>query len=280
MRQYDFPTVGDILDQSVSETLGSSDRTIDAIGDTSLIAELDSINREFIRYSHTKHDNKGWSWMEDTYDFQTKASTALNGAVSAGASSIIVDSVASFVAGGGQLYILTSKGLIDFVTYTSGVSTTVPVTASTVDVAHADGEYVELLYDLPDDFAKSKTLFVNSVPYQYVVLQQLPQGLCYSSYNGSLLLPKGIGAQDCTLVYDKKPDALSTGDETADRARSLNIPKDFSKYAVEMLNSFIFMKRRKRDDAMISKNMAMEVLRDALAYDINPTTTSGLSASW
>ena len=218
--------------------------------------------------------------MEEVHHFQSKAATALNGAVSSGASQIIVDSVSGFVSAGGQLYVLTSKGLVDFMTYTSGASTTVPVTASTVNVSHSDGEVVEVLYALPTDYAKSKTLLVNTVPFEYTSLVQLPSYRFYSIYNGSMLLPKGIGAQDCSLIYDKKGRDLSTGDDTADRALSMNIPTDFIRYAQESLNAYIFMKKRRREDAAISKALAAETLQDALSYDISTSTSGGLRAAW
>lgn len=280
MREYDFPTVGDILTGSVQETLGSSTSTVEAISTASLIRELDRINRQFIRSAHTKHDNKGWSWMESVYNFKTYAATALNGAVSAGASSIIVDSVTGFVTAGGQLYALTSKGLVDFITYTDGSSTTLPVTASTV-IAHSDGEHTELLYDLPSDFAKEKWLILSQSAYEYhKYTGTLPSFRSYSVYNGAILFPKNIGSQDVTLVYDKQAANLDTGVEATDLAADMDIPTDFIRYATESLNAYIFMKRRRREDAQISLQLAEQTLREALSYDINHALNGGLSVSW
>lgn len=280
MREYDFPTVGDILTGSVQETLGSTTTTVDALSTESLIREIDRINRQFIRAAHTKHDNKGWSWMESVYNFQTYAATALNGAVSASAASIVVDSGTNFLSTGGQFYILTTKGLIDFITYTAKSTHTLTTTASTVNVAHADGEWTELLYDLPSDFAKEKYLLVGTTPYEYMKYAGLPSYRTYSVYNGVMFLPKSIGAQDCTLIYDKIARDLNSGDTTADQLLSLDIPIDFIRYATESLNAYIFMKRRRRDDAKISLDLAEQTLRDALSYDTNSALNSGMKASW
>ena len=282
MRDYDFPTVGEILTGSVQETLGTTTNTVDALSVTSLIRELDRINREFIRAAHTKHDNKGWSWMvAPPHHFQTYGATALNGSVSAGASSIIVDSITGFVAGGGKLYVLTSKGVVNVITYTSAASTTVPVTASTVTFALADGAWTELLYALPSYFAKERDLLVNQTGYEYAQYRGiLPSYRSYSVVDGYILLPKSIGSQEGTLIYEKKATVLSTGDDSADQLLSMNVPKDFVRYATEMLNAYIFMKKRRREDAQISMQLAEIALRDALAYDINSALGGGLSVAW
>lgn len=280
MREYDFPTVGDVLTASVQETLGSSISTVDATNTEALIRELDRINREFIRAAHTKHGNKGWSWMEIVSHFNTYAATALNGAVSSGASGVIVDSGTNFLSGGGQCYILTSKGLIDFVTYTAKSGSTLTTTAATINVDHADGEWCELLYDLASDFAKEKWLIVNTTPYEYIKYSGLPPYRQYTVYNGAILFPKSIGASDCTLIYEKQATDLHTGDESTDQAQSMNIPTDFIRYAIESLNAYIFMKRRRREDAAMCKQLAAETLRDALSYDLNSALQGGLRVAW
>lgn len=281
MREYDFPIVGDILTGSVQETLGSTGGTIDALSNESLVRELARIDRQFIRAAHTKHDNKGWSWMEKVHHFKTYPATALNGAVSAGVSPIIVDSVTGFLTAGGQLYILTSKGLVDFVSYIAPVAVSLPITPATLDVDHVDGEWVELLYDLPSDFAKEKSLLVNQSGYEYQkYMGALPYSRSYTVYNGSILFPKGIGSQDCTLVYEKQPVDLDLADTSAAQALSMDIPTDFIRYVTESLNAYIFMKKRRREDAQISLQLAEGVLRDALAYDINSALNGGLRTDW
>ena len=281
MREYDFPTVGTVLTASVQETLGTVTTTVDAISTTALIRELDRINRQFIRAAHTKHDNKGWSWMEAVYNFKTYASTTLNGSVSASAASIIVTSGTNFLSGGGQFAIQTSKGLIDFVTYTAKASNTLTTTASTVNVAHSDAEICDLLYDLPSDFAKEKWMIVNQSAYEYIKYSgNFPSFRQYTVYNGAILFPRNIGATDSTLVYDKQATDLNTGDESADQALSMDIPTDFLRYAIESLNAYIFMKKRRREDAQISMQLAEQTLRDALSYDINSSLNSGMKVSW
>lgn len=280
MREFDFPTVGDILTGSVQETLGSTVSSVDAISTTALIREIDRINRQFIRASHTKHDNKGWSWMEAVYNFKSYAATSLDGAIFSEETSINVADGINFLTTGGQFYILTSKGLIDFVTYTAKSTNNLTTTTETVNVDHADGEWVELLYALPSDFAKEKYMLVNTTPYEYVKYSGLPSYRNYTVYNGDILFPKNIGGQDITLIYDKQARVLSTGDDEADQILELNIPTDFIRYATESLNSYIFMKKRRREDAQISMQLAEQTLRDALSYDVNSSLNSGLKVSW
>lgn len=281
MREYDFPTVGDILTGSVQETLGSATGNVEAIGTDALIREIDRINRQFIRAAHTKHDNKGWSWMEAVHHFKTYGATALNGAISSGASSLTVDSGTNFRSDGGQFYLLTTKGLLDFVSYTTKTGASIATTGATIEVDHTDGAWAELLYDLPSDFAKEKALTLSQVGYEYRKFEGLlPAGRSYTVYNGAMLFPKSIGAQDGTLVYDKQARNLNTGNAADDQLLELNIPTDFIRYATEMLNAYIFMKRRKREDAEISKALAEETLRDALSYDVNSALNGGLRVSW
>lgn len=281
MREFDFPTVGTVLTASVQETLGNTVNTVDAISETALIREIDRINRQFIRAAHTKHGNKGWSWMEKVYNFKTYAATSLNGAISAGASSVILDDASNFSASGGQFYTLTSKGLVDFITFTSKSSNTLTTTGSTVDVAHSDGEWAELLYDLPSDFGKEKWMIVSQVAYEYLKYEgNTPRYRNYTVYNGAVMFPKSIGAQDCSLVYEKTATDLSTGDDSADQLLSLEIPTDFMRYAIESLNAYIFMKKRRREDAQISLQLAEQTLRDALSYDINNALNGGLRTDW
>jgi hypothetical protein len=282
VREYDFPTVGDILTGSVQETLGSSLGNVEAINTDALIRELDRINRQFIRAAHTKHDNKGWSWMEEVYDFQTKNATALAEDVAVGETEIDVDDGTDFSSTGGKFYVLTSKGKVKFITYTTKASDTITCTASTVNITLDDGNYAELLYDLPSDFAKEKDLIINTGPgYEYQKYRGvLPSGRNYTVYNGSILLPKNIGEQDCTLVYDKKARNLNTGDGEEDQLLEMNIPTDFIRYATESLNAYIFMKRKRREDAQISLQLAEQTLIDALSYDINSALNGGLRASW
>lgn len=275
---YSFLNVGDVIDQAVAEAIGSTASSLTALQDPALIKQTDWINRTGVNSAFTLADNNGFSWMVDQkHYFQTKDATSLSANAAAGATSITVGSTTDWPATG-QLYIRTAKDAVEFVTYSAIVGTT--VTVSALSIAHAEGEHVELCYALPTSFAKANTLLANTVEYFPQQTPDLPDWGCYATNGAFIVLPYDFGTEDMTLVYDKKPTALSTGDSTADRALSMNIPTEGFRYAVESLKAYIFTVRRKREDAEASRKAALENLMELLAYDVSSTSSGGLRANY
>jgi hypothetical protein len=242
------------------------------------VRKLDQINRAFVNAAHTQHHGGAWSWMQDVTNFQTKDGTTLNGALTTASNSVILTDASDFDSAG-RLWIKTSKGAIDFVDYTSKASNTLSG-ATDIDMTHATAEKVGKLYALPTGFAKSRKLIVNNTTYDYLKQDLLPFYRTYDMRGAYIVMPEDIGEQDCTLYFERAPTDISSGVDATDLATTLDIPEDFMWYAIHSLMAHIYRIRRKRDDAMVSDQLAQMELTLALNYDINPTTPQGLLSDY
>lgn len=280
MQAYSFPTVETAVDQAIAETIGSSSSALTALQNTALIRQMDVINRRFITEGHIRHPSGGWSWMEDVTNFQTKTSTTINGALTTASTSFVVTADIGFDASSGRVWIKTSKGAIDFVDYAT-FSTLTASTVTDIDIAHATAEKIEKCYALPSTYGKAHRLILGTTEYRHERSDGLlPPSGTYFTRGAFIVLPEGIGTQDATFWFEKAPTDLSTGSESPDLARSLDIPEDFFRYPVEMLKAYIYMIRRKEDKAQLSLQLAEDALQNALSYDISSTTPQGLSVGW
>lgn len=287
MQQYSFSTVESIMEQSINEALGSSSSAITAIQTTSLIKKIDYDNRQFLQAFATRSFLGFAPWMidDDSYLFSTVSETSLNGAVAVGATSVILASATNFDSAG-RIWIRTSKGAIEIVDYSAKSTNTLTVSSSEIDIAHASGEQVGKLYPLPSDFAKAFKLKINNYDYEYVSYEKtrsyldLPFYGTYTTKGNYILLPQGLGGQDATLVYGKKATDLSTGVNSTDLQTSVNVPKDFERYLIYSLVSFIQRTRRQREDSIASMQLASMELEKALAYSTNQTTLKGIRTDY
>lgn len=275
MQNYTFPTVEVVRDQAIAETIGSSTSSLTALQDTAIIRQIDLINRKFVNEAHVRHPQGGWSWMEDVTNFSTKSSTTINGALTTASTSVVFTEDVGFDAGGGRIWVKTTKGAIDFIDYTA-FSTLTATGATDIDMSHASGEKVEKLYALPSNYAKAHKVLLDAGELWYEHSPSLPCSGYFDTRGSYLLLPENTGSHDGTLWYEKAPSDLSTGTTATDLARSLDIPEDFSRYAVEMLKAYIFLVRRKEDKAQLCRQYAEECLEQALSYDLSSTTPSGI----
>lgn len=272
MQSYSFITADTLISTAKAEAIGSTTSSLTALQDDQMLAKVQQLNAEWVNSAHTKHPLGGWSWMQKITSFTTKAATTLNGAISSGAASVVLTSGTDWDSTGRSV-IETSKGTLDFFDHTAKSTHTLTVStatgAETVSMDHATSERVEKLYALPSDYSRMKYLYVNSVLYPYERLDGFPRG--YSTYGAYILLPRGIGAQECTLNYFKKG---ATIDELTD---TTDIPSEFSRYAVEKLKAHIYLIRRKRNDVKPSLDLAEEALQYAFAMDSQQTSNSELT---
>ncbi len=275
-RSYSFPTVETVLDQAVSEALGSSTSALTANQTIALVRRLDVINKDFIASSRT-----GWSWMQAVTNFQTKSSTTLSGAITTASLTFGVASDIGFDATG-RVWIKTSKGAIDFID-TTFTGTTHTVSTATgrdgIDIGHASGEKVEKLYAVPSDYARAKSLILDTIPYSYIHQDRLPVHATYYTRGPYLVLPESVGQTDATLWYEKSATDLSTG-EDEDLQLSLDIPENYMWYAVYRLMAYIQRNRRKRDDARESLELARLELEKALNDDVSETSSQSLTTDY
>lgn len=274
MQQYSFITADTLISTAKAEAIGSTNSSITALQDEQLLAKVNQLNAEFVNSAHTRHPLGGWSWMRKVTSFSSKAATTLNGAVAAGAGSIILTSGTDWDSTGRSI-IESTAGAFDFVDHTAKATHTLTISsatgAETVSMSHADAERVEKLYALPSDYSKTRELYVNSVLYRYEEMSGFPSSGHFTTYGGYILLPRGIGAQSCTLIYLAKG---STIDELTD---STNIPTEFSRYAIEKLKAHIYLIRRRREDVQTAIALAEECLQYALSQDSQPISNSELT---
>lgn len=269
MQEFSFITASTLISTAKAEAIGATSSSIEAFQDTMMLAKVQQINAKFVNAAHTKHPLGGWSWMRKVYNFQTKTNTSLNGAIASGAASFILTSGADF-DDTGRSVIETAKGALDFVDHESKATHTLTVStttgAETVSMAHATGEKVEKLYPLPSDYSKARVLYVNTTVYPYERLDQFPSG--FTTYGSYILMPRGIGAQDCTLYYEKKGNTISL------LTSETNIPSELSQYAIEELKAYIYLVRRKRNDVQTALALAEDGLQYALSMDAQQQSNS------
>lgn len=225
----------------------------------------------------TRHSAGGWSWMEDVTNIQTKAGTTLNGAITTATTTVTVTSGTDFDSSG-RFWVKTSSGAIDFVDYT-GKSTNDLTGATDIDIDHASGENVEKLYATPSDFAKVISMISDRSELFYwnaYSSNQLPPPSTFFTRGAYWLFSEGIGATDITIWYQKKAADLSTGVTATDDAKSMDIPEEFYRYAVEQMKSYIFRIRRQNEEANESLQLAEDELQRALDYDTSHSTSTRL----
>lgn len=275
MQQYSFVTVEGIIDAAIAEAVGSTISSLTALQDTQLIERVEALNAEFIRMAHTRHPIGGWSWMRKNTVFKTYANTTLNGAISAGAATLILTSGTNFDSAG-RIVIETSGNALDFVDYESKSTHTLTVStttgAETVSVAHTDGSRVEKMYALPSDYGKTRRMYVNSTEYTYAPLDWYPRIGNYSTYGAYFLMPRGLGANDVTLYYEKKSATITATSDATD------IPTVFQRWAIEKLKAHIFAIRKKRADIALCLQLAEQELASALDFDAQEVSNSELTA--
>lgn len=271
MQTYSFLTADTLIQTAKAEAIGSNTSSLTALQDEQMLAKVNQLNAEFVNAAHTKHPHGGWTWMRKVTNFQTKSHTTLNGALSAGAASVVLTSGTDWDSTGRSV-IETAKGALDFFDHTAKSTHTLTVSAvsgaETVSMAHATSERVEKLYALPSDYSKTRMLVVNSSLYRYQSFDGFPDGGHFSTYGGYILMPRGIGSQDCTLYYEKKGETIDGLDDTT------NIPTEFSRYAIEKLKAHIYLIRRKRQDVQTALDLAEDCIQYALTMDSQPLSNS------
>ena len=271
MQQYSFLSSGTLIATAIAEAIGSNTSSLTALQDEQLLAKVSQLNAEWANAAHTEHPLGGWSWMLKVTSFASKAATTLNGTVASGAASVILTSGTDWDATGRSV-IATAKGALDFFDHTAKSTHTLTVSAvagaETVSMDHATSSSVEKLYAIPSDYSKVQKLFANSVRYDYERLDGFPASGAFTTYGGYILLPRGIGTQDCTLYY------YSRGNTITALTDMTNIPTEFSRYPIEKLKAHIYLIRRKRSDVETAEALARQCLNYALAMDSQQQSNS------
>lgn len=288
MPRYDnFLTAGDVISTSRAETLGSTQSSITAIQDTALLSYLDWLDRDFEQRAFTMSNNEGWSFLNAKVQYRTSLSTELADNITCGdlTFSVTDDLIPGclLLSGGdpdnptGALMIQDDNGGFDVVSFSNFADNifTVDTTGYTISTEHYAGENVEFLYQLPTDLGRIKHLYVDSQSKLYMHDGAgLPVAGHYKIWGSFILFPRDFGSHTVSLEYTKKSSGITTNNS------KMLIPKECSRYAIEMLNSFIYMKRRKREDSMLAKQEAFGILEHFLAYDINNDASESVYADF
>jgi len=204
--------------------------------------------------------------MRKVTNFLTKGQTTLNGAVTAGAATFVLTSGTDFDSSGRVVIYDTS---LNFVDYSSKATHTLTVGGgNAINIAWATGTKVEKLYALPSDYSKARELLVNSYPYRYERLDSFPSGGQYTTFGAYILMPQQIGAQTCTLYYEKKGATIDELTDTSD------VPSDYARVIIEKLKAHIYLIRRQRYDVQTALTLSEEALQYALSMDTQQISNS------
>lgn len=210
-----------------------------AFGETVLYEALHDINEWFCYWTFNP-ENGGimpFSFLRREKLFSAQSETALNGAVAAGADSLVVDDGTIFSSPEpsssepGGLWIDNGEGDYDFITFEERSTHTLS-SLTTVDIAHADAEVVGKIYLLPSDYGRPRVLklsesqhldwidgeFESIPPAGYFHTKYLTSQALALTGSGSnfLVLPRGLGEETLTLYYVKKPNTIANGNSYVD----------------------------------------------------------------
>jgi len=157
--------------------------------------------------------NKQGDVRTDTYAFETVEDDALNGAISAGDTSIVLDDSSEFPSSG---RILLDNELIDY-TANDG-STTLTCGASAISVDHADNKTVRCCYALPSgiDQEKVQSLIINGLPYDIVDIEDMMNSnkssyRNFAIFEDYIVLPLNADAQNAFFIYTPVLTRMTTG---------------------------------------------------------------------
>jgi len=231
METPSFSTAATIITQVRAKTRIGANSTSTALQNTAMLLQLHDTNEWFHNYPYTI-GMLGWKFNDRETIIQTKANTTLNGAVSAGATSVILVNASDFDSPPldsnhpslGAGYIRTNKYMYDFFVYETKSSNTLSI-ASGIDIAHLTSEEVHKLYALPSNFGKGRALFreSNVIEYQYLdqdLRQTPPFGYymlkSFTSTNGFtgtfMVMPWTIGVYNFKFYYMIKANTISASD--------------------------------------------------------------------
>lgn len=286
-----YSTAETIFTQSRGETgVGSSPKST-ALQNTAMLRQLHDINHEGVNYPYN-NGMLGWKFMEAETIVETVANTTLNGAISSGATSLILDDASDFDSPSSDLaagYIKTGNDIYDFFTYETKSSNTLSV-ASGIDMDHADEEEVHKIYKLPSNFGKPRNVFLRSNERQYYFIDpsvwQTPRYNQYTikvltstnGYSASFIVfREDIGAYEFNVRYMKQPTAISATSTTVDMPDGQG-----RRYLVESLNAYIWTVLGETDLANLAQTKAQRAITLLMGEWGTQTVqpTSNLTLSW
>jgi len=277
-----YSTASTILTQVRDETGVGSNPSSSALQNTALLRQLDDINHEFVNYPYTI-GMLGWKFLEREVIVETKANTALNGAISSGAASITVDSTAAWTDPAGAAieagYIATGNDIFDFFTFEDMTATTM-TSVDNIQIDHTDDSAVHKIYKLPANYGKVRNVIrqSNSQEYFYTdpTITQLPRANQYTvkiltsgtnSYSASFLVfREDIGALEFKVYYMIQPTTISATGTSVDAP---NGPA--RRFIVEAMKEYTWSVMGEQDEANLARQRAQRALQSAIDEWVVPT---------
>lgn len=249
-----------------------------AFQETQMLLALNDVN-EWFWFWPTENSLSPWKIARKRKLFTTIASTTLNGAVSANATSLILTSATDFDSPGGTDvgagYVKNNQGIYILFNYETKSSNTLS-SVSGIDVALTSGWTVFKHYPLPIDFDRPRQLKVDGQTYKFTdsEFDDIPPPGCYmtryeKSTNGYdkffLILPDNMQS-DRTLQFNyvRKPTTISAGTHKVDA------PDGVARWAlIEKFKAYVWGERGETELAAIADQKAEKFIQQYAATKSN-----------
>lgn len=236
---------------------------------TQMLVALNDINEWFYYWPMDNGDMAPWKFTRKEKSYLAKDNTTLNGAVSAGATSIILtsgsdfDSPSSDAAAG---FIKDSNWIFHFFTY-EGRSTHTLSGVSTIDVDLATALDVYKLYTLPSDYGRPITLKVNGRDYRFSDSDSddiPPAGHYHTRFmtsssgytNFYLVLPLLLGdGNTVKMHYVRRPTIIDEGTDKIDAPNGIARNAIIAKF-----EAYCWEHRGETDMAALAEKKAEELI--------------------
>lgn len=248
-----------LLDRA-ERTLGFERSSIGIPGleSTNLLTVLNAAVKEY--FSSFEKAGEPPTILKKEKGYTIVTDTALNGALSIGATSIVGDSFASFGSSGA----IAIDGR-DYVEFGANNLTTTLSSVTGVNVAHADNSSVSLLYALPSDFDSFRSeegvedaVTVDDIPYFFT--SGTPSGRRFALYdNGTTkYLHFPVGSSGKVFVrYNGTPTVVDGESDTVD------IPTKDEDFGMWKVVEYAAPLLERMDMMQIAQGKSMEILRSA-----------------
>lgn len=278
-----FAVVEDIITAALGKTIGAANQRPTELQNSALIRELEDICGEFHRKGKRLMRKPFW-WMEKFLPFKTYNRTTIGALTAATTPSAVIASATGWPTSG-RFYVQDGDtGAIDFIDFTGRTSTTVTLTAATIDIDHAADQNAELLYLAPTDIGEFISMVLDRVPYypHDPIPDTLPSNPYFTFVGKYFLFPQQIGNKTATLRYWKKPAVLSTGVDVDDLARDTDIPIDYRNYPILRLAAVIAKVRRRYDMEASFNTEAEGKLLEYCQFEVNSSADpfATIGPSW
>lgn len=236
---------------------------------TQMLVALHDINDWFFHWPMDNGDMAPWKFTRKEKVFLAKNNTTLNGALSAGAISLILTSGTDFdspSSDAAAAYVKDTNGIFHFFTY-EGRATVTLSGINPIDVDLATGLDVQKLYTLPSDYGRPRTLKVNGGEYKFSDSDTddvPPAGYYHTRFmtsssgysNFYLVLPLQIGeGVTVKMHYIKRPTVIATGTDKIDAPNGLARLAIISKF-----EAYCWEHRGEMDMAMAAEKKAEDAI--------------------